>query len=115
LIREGDAGDFLLIILTGTMNVIKNREDGGHRVLATVGPGATIGEMAIIDNGARFASCIANEEVDFAVLDRDALHTILHEYPQLGNNLLMMLLTLMTKRLRETGCRLVPHLGEVIV
>lgn len=115
LIREGDAGDFLLIILTGTVNVTKNREDGGHRVLATVGPGATVGEMAIVDNGIRFASCIANEEVDFAVLDRDALNAILHEDPQLGNKLLLMLLTLMTKRLRETGSRLVPHLGEAIV
>lgn len=115
LIREGDAGDFLLIILTGTVNVVKNREDGGRRVIATVGPGATVGEMAIVDNGARFASCIANEEVDFAVLDRKALNAILHEHPRLGNKLLLMLLALMTKRLRETGTRLVPHLGDVIV
>ncbi len=115
LIREGDAGDFLLIILTGTVNVIKNREDGGRRIIATVGPGATVGEMAIVDNGARFASCIANEEVDFAVLDRDSLNAILHQYPQLGNKLLLMLLALMAKRLRETGIRLVPHLGEAIV
>lgn len=115
LIREGDAGDFLLIILTGTVNVVKDREDGGRRVIATVGPGATVGEMAIIDNGIRFASCIANEEVDFAVLDRDALNAILHEHPRLGNKLLLMLLALMTKRLRETGSRLVSHLGATIV
>lgn len=115
LIREGDPGDFLLIILTGTVNVFKNRDDGGRRIIATVGPGATVGEMAIVDSGARFASCIANEEVDFAVLDRDALNVILHEQPQLGNKLLLMLLALMTKRLRETGSRLVHHLGEAIV
>lgn len=115
LIREGDAGDFLLIILTGTVNVIKNREDGGRRIIATVGPGATVGEMAIVDNGTRFASCIANEEVDFAVLDRDALNAILHEHPRLGNKVLLMLLALLTKRLRETGIRLVPHLGDAFV
>ena len=115
LIREGDAGDFLLIILTGTVNVVKDREDGSRRVIATVGPGATVGEMAIVDSGVRFASCIANEEVDFAVLDRDALNAILHEHPRLGNKLLLMLLALLTKRLRDMGIRLVPHLGPVIV
>jgi hypothetical protein len=115
LIREGDAGDFLLIILTGTVNVVKDREDGGRRVIATAGPGATLGEMAIVDNGVRFASCIANEEVDFAVLDRGALNAILHEHPRLGNKVLLMLLALMTKRLRDTGLRLIPHLGAVIV
>jgi len=115
LIREGDAGDFLLIILTGTVNVVKDREDGGRRFIATVSPGATVGEMAIVDKGIRFASCIANEEVDFAVLDRDALNAILHEHPRLGNKLLLMLLALMTKRLRETGSRLMHHLGEAIV
>jgi CRP/FNR family transcriptional regulator, cyclic AMP receptor protein len=115
LIREGDTGDFLLIILTGTVDVVKEREDGGRRIIATVGPGATVGEMAIIDNGVRFASCISNEQVDFAVLDRDSLNAILHKYPHLGNKVLLMLLALMTKRLRETGIRLVPHLGDVIV
>ena len=115
LIREGDTGDFLLIILTGSVNVVKEREDGGRRVIATVGPGATVGEMAIVDNGVRFASCISNEQVDFAVLDRQALNDILHKHPHLGNKVLLMLLALMTKRLRETGIRLVPHLGDVIV
>ncbi len=115
LIREGDAGDFLVIILTGTVNVVKEKEDGSRRILATVGPGATLGEMALVDNDVRFATCIANEQVDFALIDRNALNDILHEHPRLGNKLLLLLLSLMAKRLRDADIQLVPHLSAVIV
>ena len=115
LIREGDAGDFLIILLTGTVNVVKEKEDGSRRILATVGPGATLGEMALVNNDVRFATCIANEQVDFALIDRNALNDILHEHPRLGNKLLLLLLSLMAKRLRDADIQLVPHLNAVIV
>lgn len=71
--------------------------------------------MSIIDGGARFATCIATEPADFAVLDRKALNDILVSLPRLGNKILLLLLQLMAQRLRDTGLRLLPHLESSIV
>ena len=115
LIREGEAGDFLVILLTGKAVVVKEGSDGIRRAIASVGPGEALGEMSIIDGGVRFATCIATEPVDFAVLDRKALNEILASLPRLGNKILLLLLQLMAQRLRDTGLRLLPHLESSIV
>lgn len=115
LMREGDSGDFLLVLLTGQVNVAKLSEDGSERSIAIVGPGAALGEMSMIDGQERFATCISTEPVDFAVLSRKALNDILVTTPRLGNKFLLLLLQLMAKRLREASVQLLPHLGPSVV
>ena len=115
LIREGDSGDFLVILLTGKVDVIKQASDGSTKFIAAVGPGASLGEMSLIDGQARFATCISTEPVDFAVLDRKALNEVLVSQPRLGNKLLLLLLQLMAKRLRDSGASLLPHIGSSVV
>jgi len=115
LIREGDSGDFLVILLTGKVDVIKQASDGSTKFIAAAGPGASLGEMSLIDGQARFATCISTEPVDFAVLDRQALNEVLVSQPSLGNKLLLLLLQLMAKRLRDSGANLLPHIGSSVV
>ncbi len=107
LISEGDAGDFLLLILTGSVEVTKQNDDGVV-VIANVGVGSTLGEMSMIDGNVRFASCTTLVPTDFAVLTRDSFNNVLIQMPRLGNKLLLTLLQTTTSRLRETCERLVP-------
>lgn len=108
LLSEDDEGDFLLIILTG--QVLVNKKVGeGAQTMATVSPGATLGEMSMVDGAPRFATCITTEPTDFAVLTRDALNEVLLNTPRLGNKLLLVVLQLMTRRLRETCINLLPN------
>lgn len=111
LLNEQDQGDFLLIVLTGSV-VVSRRADAaaGAKVLATVGPGASLGEMSMIDGQPRFASCITARPTDFAVLSRHDLNQVLVERPRLGSKFLLILLQLMTRRLREAQVRLLPHI-----
>ena len=115
LIRERDFGDFLVILLTGKVDVVKQAKDGSTKFIAAVGPGSSLGEMSLIDGQARFSTCIAAEPVDFAVLDRKALNDILVTQPRLGNKLLLLLLQLMATRLRDASGRLLPHIGSSVV
>jgi len=71
--------------------------------------------MSLIDGQTRFATCISTEPVDFAVLDRKALNEVLVSQPRLGNKLLLLLLQLMAKRLRDSGASLLPHIGSSVV
>lgn len=109
LIREGDVGDFFLIVLTGSVSVVKTDADGNQFCLAKVTPGGILGELSMIDNQPRFASCISDEPVDFAVLTRQALNDILMALPRFGNKLLLILLRVVAARLRKTSCDLISH------
>jgi CRP-like cAMP-binding protein len=110
LLREGDEGHHLLIILTGGVDVIK-RTKHGIRMVAAVGIGSALGEMSLIDGARRFASCVATEPTDFAVLTRYALNEILRDHPRLGNKLMLLLLQMLARRLRDTGGKLVSHIA----
>jgi CRP-like cAMP-binding protein len=52
LFREGERGDGLFILVTGEIEVLKRDRSGHERSLATVGNGAVLGEMSLINGSA---------------------------------------------------------------
>jgi CRP/FNR family cyclic AMP-dependent transcriptional regulator len=115
IMKEEDDGDFLGIILTGEVAVLKNSGDGESKQLAVVGPGASLGEMSLINGKPRFATCVAKEPTDIAVLTRDTIYDILVLHPSLGNKVLLILLQITSQRLRETSSRLLPFIGTAAI
>ena len=111
VLREGDAGDFMLMLLEGSVAVQK-RGGGAAQRLATLDAGKTAGEMSMIDGEARFATCVALEPATFAVLDRESLARIIVEQPMLGAKILMELVLMLSQRLRTTSERLVSVMDE---
>jgi CRP-like cAMP-binding protein len=109
VVREGDVGDFLAILVTGRALIVKTF-DGVEKVIHELRPGEMIGEMSLVDGKQRFASCIAVEPSDFAVLTKENLHKLLAEYPVLGNQLLLMLLGVTVERLRHATLSMLPSL-----
>ena len=67
LLREGDPGDSYVLIDGGTIEVSRN----GH-VVRTLGPGAGVGEIALLHDVPRTASVRAIDTVDAFGLDHDA-------------------------------------------
>ena len=108
LLEEGCDGDFLLLVLTGSVIVVKIVPGYGVNQIAKVGPGASLGDLSLIDGRTRFATCITSAPTDFAVLTRDALNEILILYPRLANKFLLVLLQIMTVRMRETSDSFLP-------
>ena len=112
IIREGDGGDFMLMIVEGQVEVHKRDRWNTPQLLATVDAGRTLGEMSMIDGEARFATCIAVEPALLAVLDRENLARIIVEQPLLGAKILMELVLMLSQRLRATSGRLLGLLDE---
>jgi len=110
IIREGDGGDFMVMILEGRVEVRKRDRWNEMRVIAEVGPGRTLGEMSMIDGEPRFADCVAAEQVVIAVMQRESLARIIVEQPMLGAKILMELVLMLSQRLRATSARLVKAL-----
>lgn len=115
IMKEGDDGDFLVIILTGQISVVKTGRNGEHKQLAVVGPGASLGEMSLINGKPRLATCVAKEPTDMAVLTRDTLYDTLVLHPSLGNKVLLILLQILSDRLREANEKLLPFIGGATI
>jgi CRP/FNR family transcriptional regulator, cyclic AMP receptor protein len=112
LIREGEVGDWMLIILSGTVDVTKQTEQGhedGDKPsrLAVVKQGAALGEMSMLDAAPRYATCTAIEQVEAAVLTRAAVAELIHSHPTTGAKVLVKLTQLLAQRLRNTSNQLV--------
>lgn len=110
IIKEGNTDDFMLFVLEGLINIVKTDANGERRSMTYVGPGATLGEMSMIDGAPRFASCIAIDATLFSAFSRDNMVRIIMEQPALGAKILIKLVTLLSQRLRETSSSLLRHL-----
>src|SRR5258708_16784557 len=110
MIREGDVDDYMLLIIQGQVEIVKTDSHGHLQPMTTVGPGATLGEMSMIDGEPRFATCMPIEPTTFAVLSRDSMVQIILEEPGLGPKVLVKLVTLLSQRLRQTSSNLLHYM-----
>ncbi|MBI1964811.1 MAG: cyclic nucleotide-binding domain-containing protein [Betaproteobacteria bacterium] len=112
IIREGDGGDFMLLIVEGTVDILKKGLRGEQQHMTSADPGMTLGEMSMIDGEPRFATCIATDTTVFAVLHRDDMAKIILDHPSLGSKILVKLVSMLSARLRHTSARLLQHMGR---
>jgi CRP/FNR family cyclic AMP-dependent transcriptional regulator len=112
IIREGDAGDFMMLLIDGRIEVFKQDRWNAPRLIAILDPGKTVGEMSMIDGEPRFATCVAADRSVVAVLTREALARIILEQPILGAKILMELVMMLSQRLRQTSARLVAYMDK---
>jgi CRP-like cAMP-binding protein len=80
IIREGDAGDSLFVVLTGELAVTK-RSGKVEVPLAVVGPGEVQGELAVLEGRPRTATVRAVGPATLLCLRRDALLDVLGRQP----------------------------------
>jgi serine/threonine-protein kinase len=73
LMQEGDQGDQVFIVTKGLVQVYKTFADGRRQGLATLGPGAVVGEAAVLSASARTASVVAVEDTTVTTVTRAQL------------------------------------------
>ena len=84
LMSQGDAGQEAFVIEEGTAEVVR---DG--QLLATVGPGSYVGELALIDAGPRSATVTATTPMRVLVIGTREFSTLLDEVPGLARRVLV--------------------------
>ncbi len=100
--KEGDKGDALYIVKNGKVNILKRNSSGTDSVLVSLGKGAVIGDMAIIDEQPRSASVATVQETTFLILTKDDFRNLLADVPEIS----FQILKLTTERLRATNIHL---------
>jgi signal transduction histidine kinase len=102
LIAEGDPGDSLIVLLDGEMEVVRDTGDG-EASLAKFGPGAFVGEMALIDEGPRTATVRATAPSEILVITKAQFDRLLDQSPEACRALIRTIL----RRLKSTEGMLV--------
>ena len=100
---EGDAADGMYFVESGRVSVQLVGAGGSIR-LASFGPGATFGEMALLDEGVRSSTIVAEEDTVCWVLSPGALGSISHgATSELSSILFRNLARTMSWRLRASN------------
>ncbi len=99
LMRQGDDGDSLLILLSGVARVSIVSANGREITLDYLERGAVVGEIAVLDGGERTATVAAHEPVRALRLDRSTFRTIIAQRPEFA----WLLLGQMARRLRQAN------------
>src|SRR3954452_18195623 len=100
--HEGDPGDACYIVSQGSCRVIRQHSDGRVITLATLGPGAIFGELAMLDGERRSASVETAEPTELLALPATDMRTLIREHPGMAEKLVVAL----TRRLREANERI---------
>jgi glutaminase len=105
IMREGDPAKLFFVLARGTVSVeIKVHGKGQRRKrVASIGPGLTFGEMALLDGGKRSADIIANERVICYGLGVEELHELSRDHPNIMITILSNLTREFSERLRHAN------------
>lgn len=86
LLKEGDTANFVLLVLTGTLEVFVERE-GKHLILTEAQPGTILGELAVLCGIPRSASVKAKENSAVLQWSDEAFRTLLLRDPSLSQRI----------------------------
>jgi NTE family protein len=98
LFLEGDVGDRLYVVLSGRLRVLVE-DDDGQRVLRLLGPGAAIGELAVLTETVRSASVQAVRDSELLEVDGPEFRELLQRNPELG----LAVATGLARQLQQSG------------
>jgi CRP/FNR family cyclic AMP-dependent transcriptional regulator len=93
LMTAEQAGEVVYLILSGTVKVHIEQEDGSDVIVAILGPGEIIGEMSALGQAIRSASVVTIESSALLWMDRTNFQRCLMAMPMLAYNLACILAT----------------------
>src|SRR5262245_18415403 len=99
LFLAGDPGDGCYRLNEGLLKVSMVSPTGAERILAILGPGSIVGDMAMIDGRPRSASVSALRDCKLSFVSRSAFEAVAEKSPEIYKHLL----SLLAARLREIG------------
>ena len=106
LIRQDEYGNFMIVLLSGTIAVHRLQPWGEQLRLAETRPGDILGEMSLLDSGIRFTACTTLTECEIAVLSAEGMDEMMAKDPQLAASLVALLARKLSLRLRAVSARL---------
>jgi len=93
LFKEGEQGDLMYILMSGTAEIIVH-----NRVVETAEAGSILGELAMIDDLTRSATVIAKSDCKFLPIEHKRFNFLIQQTPHFA----LHVMRVMADRLRKT-------------
>jgi len=114
ILEENSSSTDLYIIVQGEVEVLVNpalvggsEAENGEETIATLRRGQSFGEIALVDEGIRSATCRAvQKNTQLLVIPREKLIMLCETYPQLGYRLMYNLAADLAMKIRNTDLRI---------
>lgn len=116
LFSAGDATNtgYMLLLLEGDVSVDTGKSNGAEKVdISVIGPGALMGELALLDGSPRSATCTAVTPVVAAGLSAAGLQRLIEQHPQVAAKLAIYIAQSAGDRLRSLSEQLQMYDGLI--
>jgi diguanylate cyclase (GGDEF)-like protein len=108
--NEGDAGQDMFFLLSGSLSAFVSQSDGTQRWLFDIKPGDFFGEMSIVANEPRSATFTAKEDSNLMVLQGIDFYRLIFEHPMIGIKMLRAISIVQNQWLDQSS----RHLGDLM-
>lgn len=102
IISEGDLSPSFFGVLEGTV-VVKVKQDENDVYLCSIGAGDIFGEAAMFLKMKRTATITSADQTVVFKMVRHEMLKFFEQYPKVGNNILMIMVYSLLKKLRESN------------
>jgi len=104
IIEQDAPGDSMFIIAQGQVEVLKRDSEGEMQTALFLGEGQVFGELALLDQGLRTATIVADDDPTILyTLQRDTFEGLCHSDTALGYQMMRNLALDMAFKLRHTN------------
>lgn len=86
IVDQGQTGREAFIVLDGEVDIRRN-----NRKVATLGPGAVVGELSLLDHGPRTATAVCATDCTLLVIDQRRFLGVIDDVPAISHKLLASL------------------------
>lgn len=101
IVREGDSGHCMFVILSGKARAFQTITTGGELPLAELSAGDFFGEVSLVDDGVRSATVLATEDCHLLKITRMVIGVLAGVQPSAAIQLLAAIGRSLTQRLRD--------------
>lgn len=86
IVDQGQTGREAFVVLDGEVSIRRN-----NRKVTTVGPGAVVGELSLLDHGPRTATAVCETDCTLLVIDQRRFLGVIDDVPAISHKLLASL------------------------
>jgi predicted acylesterase/phospholipase RssA/CRP-like cAMP-binding protein len=109
VIREGEAGDGLYLVVRGRLRVVAHAQDGAEIFLNDIDAGEGVGEIALLTGERRTATVYTSTPAELLRLSREQFELLGQRYPAAAHAIADSIVL----RLQQTQLNLALHVGKL--
>ena len=101
IFHQGEKGEEMYLILSGSVKVFAEGETGKAKVLSTFEEGELFGEMALLGEGVRTATVHAETDVELLRIDYNSLERVRRRNPRISAKIYLNMARILSERVNK--------------